>query len=1186
MGKIFLHLIFLIFQGCTWLGPAISNVDYSAQTPSIHISQGDWKLWDLDFPHGRPTYRKAGEIIIQFEEDVICREQSVKNFGMRLFTITDDICILEFDEATIENEEIGKNQDGEHFRGEGDSQTDSGNLDEPQRLIMALSQKLVSGKSNSLNFQDALKLIKGFSGIVKHAEPNFILSIQKEDGNQDKNKDFPIIQWFLEDLKIAQSFHDPEFLEKLPSPVICILDTGIYQEHHAFRKDKIFIKDNIFWNSNDHNGHGTLVAGLIAGQKGIGVNPNANIWSVKVLESDGYGEVSKIIQALDWIHKQNDEKKKENLQTKKSWGEKASLKVHIVNMSFGFYGDENGKNVEIFREKTSNLVKQGVVIVASAGNDFVDDVMYPAKFEGVIAVGSHDQGGWISRFSNWGNSKKRGVDVFAPGNDLVSTNLSSSFTHVNGTSASAAVVSGLFSLLHRDFEANRRSFLKRIQKLLPMGGNKGKERVYPEDSIVFEAHNAFNLTREKTIPKLNIEQVFNKSGLNQIPVFDFTVSQFSAEDRVFTVDENPNVIIELFGWGREPPNALALKVCIQINKEEKSPCQEEEEITLKRNFEGYYRGKYPLSNFIQRGQEGLKALVSKGGQVDIILKDKKNGDGNIAQSEFPKTKTIYFSKEKIQNANVRNLWLQPLEFFDERAKRILKAVIENTGNTHLKDITLEAYAIPAVHEGVWSVPHTLLGKKEVKIKRGSNFSFEIPIPDSFVPPEGKMTFLLTVKNEGKIIDQYLTSYHYPEKRRGLASAQFAKNVHRRLAQVAVELLGKVMKISDLHGKDKNNYLGRANSYNSWSSLIKFSEDFDIPKIPIFNTAAREKTVDDFLNFTPKSLEEGRAAGYNLISGAADPDSIDIVNNYSYVNVWDSHFWDVDSYDNDGNNFLFLNHNSALHSIRALLHGHGSPDVESNLKQGAITIYNATKKYENPSAEDPGKLKQNLSRKQKKRCEENIKQCKQVAWWMVGQALHLLGDLSVPSHVHGENWHAVYGSPYHDHLDGNDDGGVNLDLNTLQSNIRLGHGSLASIKDNFINPYCEGTKLKEDDFSPCEANQGEHDPIRFLAYTTAQIGNAFPYYYKLYPWKFENGNFDLGDRPSYERYMQKEFDKITKGSPRGFNTANYLHNKNSSRYIEKHSLPYALRAMAGLIFYFACQTQQIDESAGCVVQKDK
>jgi hypothetical protein len=84
-----------------------------------------------------------------------------------------------------------------------------------------------------------------------------------------------------------------------------------------------------------------------------------------------------------------------------------------------------------------------------------------------------------------------------------------------------------------------------------------------------------------------------------------------------------------------------------------------------------------------------------------------------------------------------------------------------------------------------------------------------------------------------------------------------------------------------------------------------------------------------------------------------------------------------------------------------------------------------------------------------------------AWWFLGHAAHLLGDLTVPSHVNNENAHGTYGDAYHDWMD---DGA--FQRWTADHPLIAGPG--------FVDPY-----------SP--KNQG--DPVRYLAYTAAQLGNS-------------------------------------------------------------------------------------------------
>jgi Subtilase family len=162
-------------------------------------------------------------------------------------------------------------------------------------------------------------------------------------------------------------------------------------------------------------GHGTMVLGIIHL-----VAPTAQLMPLKAFHSDGTALLSDILRAI-------------------------------------YYGVENGANVinMSFDTKTSSAElqkaldyanQQGVICVASAGNDGVQETVYPAALQNdAMGVASTTDQDARSSFSNFGNAI---VWVAAPGEAIVSAYPFDTYAAGWGTSFSAPFVSGGAALLH------------------------------------------------------------------------------------------------------------------------------------------------------------------------------------------------------------------------------------------------------------------------------------------------------------------------------------------------------------------------------------------------------------------------------------------------------------------------------------------------------------------------------------------------------------------------------------------------------------------------------------------------------------------------------------------------------------------------------------------------------------------
>jgi subtilisin family serine protease len=89
-------------------------------------------------------------------------------------------------------------------------------------------------------------------------------------------------------------------------------------------------------------------------------------------------------------------------------------KVDVISLSIGW--PESMDSV-FLRAAIAEAQKQGIIVVAAAGNDSTKALLRPCSYPGVICVGSHGPDGGISHFSNFGS----GVDIVAPGTQILST---------------------------------------------------------------------------------------------------------------------------------------------------------------------------------------------------------------------------------------------------------------------------------------------------------------------------------------------------------------------------------------------------------------------------------------------------------------------------------------------------------------------------------------------------------------------------------------------------------------------------------------------------------------------------------------------------------------------------------------------------------------------------------------------
>ncbi len=261
-------------------------------------------------------------------------------------------------------------------------------------------------------------------------------------------------------------------LGKNPKPVIvAVIDTGLDWNHldidwkNLWRNPKEvpnngkdddrngYVDDVIGWDFYgrhnkpwDHDGHGTIVAGIIAATQNnkigmAGINPHAKIMVLKALNSFGHSRASYLAKSITYA---------------------VDNGARIINMSVG------GKEItNIEKAAVKYAISKGVLIIVASGNEGVDVKNYGiAGLDGVLSVSATDLKDKRASFSNWGAQ----IDIAAPGIDVLSLRARRTDTmrdipgveyknganyvgkdkryyRASGTSFSAPIVAGVASLV-------------------------------------------------------------------------------------------------------------------------------------------------------------------------------------------------------------------------------------------------------------------------------------------------------------------------------------------------------------------------------------------------------------------------------------------------------------------------------------------------------------------------------------------------------------------------------------------------------------------------------------------------------------------------------------------------------------------------------------------------------------------
>jgi serine protease len=259
-----------------------------------------------------------------------------------------------------------------------------------------------------------IRRLRGRPGIA-YAVPNFIAHaagswIPDDPGRTHAPRGWQQLQW---NFMPTAGINMPEAWSNMIANdhpggggvTVAILDTGVaYRNWHQFRRSPDFTRTKFvhpydFVAKNrfplDREGHGTFVAGILAEGTNnnvalTGIAYHATIMPVRVLDASGEGFPATIARGIVYA---------------------VNHGAQVINLSLEFDLGVSSADIPEILSAISYAHRRGVVVVAAAGNEGVDQMAYPARAPAVIAVGATTRGRCLADYSNAGPR----LDLVAPG---------------------------------------------------------------------------------------------------------------------------------------------------------------------------------------------------------------------------------------------------------------------------------------------------------------------------------------------------------------------------------------------------------------------------------------------------------------------------------------------------------------------------------------------------------------------------------------------------------------------------------------------------------------------------------------------------------------------------------------------------------------------------------------------------
>ena len=272
------------------------------------------------------------------------------------------------------------------------------------------------------------------SGVVSVERDEIVSGCESDEADQ-------IIQfakeaWNIDAVNVERGVSDKPKTAENGKKKIAVIDSGVDITEDidvADRVDLLYAGEESSVLCCDMTGHGTAVASIICAKdddNGVtGIDEDLEVYSVRILDENNEAPISRVVAALQWCEENG---------------------IDIINMSFGTNYDS-----DILREEIKSVADKGILMIAAAGNDKeADQILYPAAYEEVMAVGGVSADMSPADCSVQG----AGVELSAPGEYIPVLAQLGGLTVESGTSMAVPHIAAVAAKLwenHADWSADK-----------------------------------------------------------------------------------------------------------------------------------------------------------------------------------------------------------------------------------------------------------------------------------------------------------------------------------------------------------------------------------------------------------------------------------------------------------------------------------------------------------------------------------------------------------------------------------------------------------------------------------------------------------------------------------------------------------------------------------------------------------